>query len=408
MLKGLMHKNIFKLPYSVGVHVHIMPDGEKVIKAALIQNKGGKINLIKTFAHYNDLLNESKKFTSDYVYAVCITGKGIIEKSTNFYEDSGIINLNSIMPGVNEQSFDYNQLYTINQSELIVYLTRKVFVNEILKQLNNPEFVFTDFYLGEGVLQYLSLALGLNGDKNLILNNQQYLFSLNKLIKKEKASNENTNILFSNQPISEDYNAALAIALRYFIEPSETLSTTNQPTNENKQEQIKKSFFKKSLFISVISITILFFINFFISYLYTNKVNTCNDQLNQNAVVFNKLKQLKQEVNEKETFLEKNGLLNDSRLSLYADQIAAITPIEFILDQLSFNPIIKSNKIEEGLKFNSNHIRIQGRCNDTEKLSLWIEKLKDLKFNKKVSLENFVREKGESKGTFIIITQIRN
>jgi hypothetical protein len=147
----------------------------------------------------------------------------------------------------------------------------------------------------------------------------------------------------------------------------------------------------------------LMIINFMLFSTFFSKKNTLSTQVN---LVQSQLMQhdtLLKEVQQKKEFLLNAGLLDDSRLSFYADQIAIDLPTSITLTELNINPITK-NVTPEGDILNATNklIKMTGLCTQTTILNEWIKILEKKTWIKNTHLVNYSQLKSSDPGEFIL------
>jgi hypothetical protein len=160
-------------------------------------------------------------------------------------------------------------------------------------------------------------------------------------------------------------------------------------------------------------VLIFFFTILLINYLifdnYWNKKNELMAAVTLNQGELEKLESLKRQYAEKQTFLSKAGLLEVSKTSFYADQIAIDMPEQISLTGININPMEKktNESEEEGYFFIPRTVGIKGTCNKSAYVSEWINILKKKNWLNQVILINFNQDKELGLGIFNIELKLK-
>lgn len=409
MLNGLRHKDFFKTPYAVGIHIHQPAEGPALFCAVVVKNESGKLKIEEQFNNIEDLNKAVEKYTDSHTYLLSYTGRGVLEKKIFKQENEDHINLNAALPGASDKTFDYSVADTVIDEEKYVYLTRKEVIETMLGTFSTSEFKLFDVTIGEANANLLSLLLADQHSENqkINVNGKELIFNQGKLYKVNEATENTFHLNFGGVAINESNAIALSTALKYFSLPLDTIVSSNETVAQNCEDEKDKRLYKKSVFLFIISLTVLFFINFFVNYILQKNTNELTAEFSKNQAVINRLRRLTKEVNEKESFLKDNGLLTESRISYYADRIAATAPDDIRFDIFELNTRIKDAKQDDLFKFKSNNCKLEGECKKSVTLFNWVNELKKAKWTKEVKLINYTQDKSDYVAHFIMEIELK-
>jgi hypothetical protein len=117
---------------------------------------------------------------------------------------------------------------------------------------------------------------------------------------------------------------------------------------------------------------------------------------------------MKLQFEEKKDVLDKNGLLQASRISYYSDKIAASLLNNIRLTKLESFPMKKISV--EGLEdyiFQNEKIIVSGTCEESIDFNSWERILKKMSWVKSVSIINYMQEKSGELAKFTIEIELK-
>ena len=96
-----------------------------------------------------------------------------------------------------------------------------------------------------------------------------------------------------------------------------------------------------------------------------------------------------------------NGWDQPSRMSLYADRIAALVPDDAALTTMKINPVNSNFMGGDGvLRFQRDTIEITGTCGDPVELNRFVNNLRNIRYFRDISIRSYSYKKEIGEGSF--------
>jgi Tfp pilus assembly protein PilN len=116
---------------------------------------------------------------------------------------------------------------------------------------------------------------------------------------------------------------------------------------------------------------------------------------------------LRNEVNEKKSFLTEAGWIESSKISFMADKIASTIPETIKLTEMSLYPKNDNLSVtQKKMVFDNHTVLVAGRCSKPTELNPWIKALKSFKWISNASVMNYIYDEKEKQGKFIVEVKI--
>ena len=321
-----------------------------------------------------------------------INGKGIIHKKVNVNEtDTPATLLNKILPNANLDEFIIQQT-PVNSNQVFVSVIRLNILTEIVEGLvKNKLTAIFGCFLGPFVVNALLPLM----DSNLI-NNEHLIIANHRLQIREQQITDITgtefaanNILIGNDTISQKTVIAFAGALTYFTGNQDDISNSAL-LNALKEEFIQKQKFELRGWVALAATFIILKVNYFVFNNYWSKNNEMNSQLLLTQSALQRYDTLKTEFAQKKEFLEQNGLLENSRTSYYADNLAKDLPGSIQWTSVNIHPLKKKKAGDESeiLQFENKMIAVSGNCQRSTELNEWMKQVKKQNWVNDITLVN--------------------
>lgn len=300
--------------------------------------------------------------------------------------------VSSAFPNLTLSDF-YFQIYTSSQNAF-VSVVRKEYVHAVLEEFVDKKINIVSFSIGfgnvNGVLPFL---------------NKQNVTTLSHQISFES----NTDTVIGVQPISD------SVLESYEVEGQQIQSThlvglglmINQLLSKNiigniidKNKELKKAyseqkFFKNGLLYGVGALLLILLVNAFVF----NRKFTQIQLLQEEKLVFDnhrkQLEQKKNNIKKKEALVQ--SILNTgfSKSSFFVDRVIQIKPNSILLNQLTYQPIVKSVKKNKKIELKEKVLKVKGTSNDKKEFNNWITQLENLDFIYNVIIEEYGLVKGK-------------
>ena len=402
-----LKKKILTLKQIAGLEIVFLPDDKLLLNLVSLKLKDG--NIIKEFESYNlsGIEQLKEKLSPSVPITLVINGKGILQKKIdgNFSIDQDF-DMRKLLPNLNPKDFfqQVDSFSTFNVASLMRY--------ELLQS------TFEKFR--EQGYKVLSISLGFSSIKTIlplltdkkpsiletacqnvtitedgIINYEPVDPVLSKEIPK-------TEYNLGNQYVRSNGLISFGAALNLFSNTVDNIQETNFIALKKEKVEYKNFlFFKAAAWGLLIFLATILLINFFV---YTHFYNKNKDILSiqqNSAEEVDQTKNLQSRINLKENFIQNSGWLKNSRLSFFADRIAAAVPDDILLTTMNIQPLASGSLTENGeLAFKKDTILITGTCNNALELNNFINKIKGIPEIKKATVINYSNKKENENSLF--------
>jgi len=142
-------------------------------------------------------------------------------------------------------------------------------------------------------------------------------------------------------------------------------------------------------------------INFFIynHYFSSNVQYSASQALTQAEE--KKAEKLESAIGSKERWISRYGWDRSSRLSLYADRIAALVPDDATLTVLKINPVHAGFASDNNpLSFQQDTIQLTGTCEDPAELNRFANNLRNIRSFRQIDIKSYLYKKETQNGVF--------
>lgn len=412
MFQKLRFENIIKNKVATGVEIILLPDGAYEINVVTLKRNKSEVVIESKLSDIKDIPALSNVIDKKSPIILVINGKGIIHRKVSLSEsDSLSAVLNKILPNANINEF-YIQKQNANDAPAFVSVVRALVLDDLIAELKNNMIAnIAQCYVGPFVI---STVLGLI-DKRIISNEFLAIGNFKLQIREDKIndvliSNERSKeiIKIGDDLLEEKFVIPFSAALSYFVGGEEGI------LNAETIDSVKENFKQKQKFQTIgwsllIVAFLILMLNYFAFNHYWQKSNEMNSELELNQSALKKYETLKAEYSQKKIFLEQNGLLENSRTSLYADKLAGSLPSSIQLLEMDIHPLKKkeASDISNALYFDNKIIKISGKCNRNTELNDWMTLLKKTTWIEDVSLLNYKQDNAKDDGVFYLEIKIK-
>lgn len=379
-----------------GVDLILLPEGQ-VWQACVLEERKGKIQLIKKGTSFGSLEEVSTFLEGDIPIALSISGKGILHKRLEkITEPEPSKLLAQAIPNAKASDF-YLQTHT-NSFYTFISIARKPVVEEIIGQFAalSLHLIAVSF----GGMAFVSTIPLLEEVSPVQAGEHQFELKKKEL---ERYSNNqtpsSTSLLISGESISNAQAIAYSTAFQQFL--PFPIEAEIPALVTAKEEYVQKQVFTK-LGWGVLS---FFLVLLLANYLVFSHLSKETERLSMATGLqksqLEQMNRLTKEVGEKEKFFKNEGWMQSSRASFYADRIAETVPESVLLTSLDINPLDQKSSREARKKlFEDGLIVITGHCKRPIDLNGWIKRLKDFTWAQKVDVENYSYDSGDKIGKF--------
>lgn len=369
-----------------GIEAVQLVDGSFVYNLVILERKKDTADFLFKQADINNIKELQKQLTLDIPIVLVLNIKGIIHRKTAQVFSSNQEALSSVLPTANAEDF-YIQQHNLAEGN-ILSIVRKSVIAETIAQFKSLDLTVLDIYLGSFLVEniYASIVY-----KDAIISTYTHNLSFEKdhLADYQISTTPSIeNSLIGDQQISNKLLVALAAAYQAFAQPFGQNMAIPQLTT------LQEDFLYKRLFRTLgIAILGFFFIGLLINFLlfssYQEQNNKLNFELGHKELALARRDTLKAQYREKMAVLGDQLQLEGSKVSFYADQLAASLPSTIQLTTLHIFPALKEdNYAEEGQvpQYQNSTIHLKGQCKGSVFYNNWKHSLEELHWIK--SLHN--------------------
>ena len=324
---------------------------------------------------FEDLETMGKSIKPSIPLFLTVNTKDVITKNArdSKLEDKALAN--SLFPNM-DYDLLYFEIYSLG-SERFVSIVRKNIVSDILNKLIALK------------VSIFSISIGLSGVRPLLdyINENEIVGTTYKLIK--EPPNKGITIANIEQEDDQFYNlSGLQVQNWYLLGFGSVASHLLLPTKTNSSmvalnEGLGAEVKNKKLLSLLTSSSVLLFlgvllINFLFFDHFRSSIQNLTDKQAINAKSLEQISQLKERVESKERRLEKALSTSNSKVSFYLDELGQTVPNTITLEEMVYQPLLKSKKDSNPIAYTLNEIRITGLTGNGVDFSQWVAEMERL------------------------------
>jgi hypothetical protein len=402
---GVIEQKVIQINKASGIEIIIQEEDRFVIHLVTASRKGNNVLKDNEEIGLGTLSELKDKINPGIPVSVVINGKGVLVKRVASTVDSGIIH--SVIPNANPNEF-YYELSELQEGRVIAII-RKETVDKILRQLKTLD------------LKIISVSLGFNAINNILpfFNHSSKFTIESDSLTLEVVSNKVIDFEKKQLTVINKYQDEEYLIANQYLKPSTIISFSaatglladdlkysgginGQVMNLERKEYRFYKLFKAASWTLLIFVLLILLINFIIynNYYHKNVELAETEVLSGNAT--SKTTSLKQEVIQKEKFLLASGWTTTSRISLYADRIAAVLPQNIVLSSMQIFPMRVNSDEPNIIDFRTDAIIITGKSDDPVEINQFLNSLKLLPQFKEANLKDYMVRNESEGGLFTI------
>lgn len=410
MLKQLEH--ITKSKSVAGLEIVILPDGGYQLQLIILKKQQSTLvsttqrSALSTFADAKAAIDPKTPLM------IVINGKGIIHRKVHTSEqEPPTALLNKLLPNANVDDFII-QKTPLHAAEAFVSVIRLTAFQAIIEELISSGLTnVVACFLGPFVITNLFPVVepSFFNSPFVDISNFRLQLSDQQITGMESTSNTPTGMVkIGNERFTYEMLLPFAAALAYFTGDRNDVFNS-QALNQLKEEFRQKQKFELRGWTLLITTFLILIINYFVFDHYWTQNKEMTAQLESTQAALNQYEKLKAEYGQKQQFLKENGLLENSRTSYYADQLAAQLPVSIQLTGLNIHPLKKKKAGEEdkGFVFENQRILVSGNCQQNTALNEWMKKVKKFPWVEEVALLNYTQDNLKENGVFLLEIKIK-
>lgn len=415
MLNKFGFENISKSKSATGLEIIILADGTYEINVVVLKKNKSTLVTEKQKAGIISFEEAARIVDSNSPIILILNGKGIIHKKVSVEEnDTPAKSLNKVFPNANLNEFNIQETRVTSISQTYISIIRSSVLNEVIEKLKTNKLTnISGCSLGPFVVNNLLTLINKKSINNELLpiSGFQLKISEQEITEIENAASNNHSdpILIGDENVPANLVIAFAGAISYFVGSADGI-INSETINDLKEEFVQKRKFELRGWTLLVTVLLILIVNFFMFNNYWSKRNQMGEALTVNQSAVERYDMLKKEVTQKNEFLEKNGLLESSRTSFYADKLAESLPLSIRWTDVNIHPVKKkqASEISEGFFFENKMIRISGKCQRSTDLNGWMKEVKLKPWISSVTLLNYTQDNETDDGLFLIEIKLNN
>ncbi|MHC1705780.1 MAG: hypothetical protein AB9846_17900 [Tenuifilaceae bacterium] len=381
MLNAIQHIGFIRGSYVVGVQASFRSNNQSCIYHLIAVKKyKGKVSIVKQIIDITSIEELVKHIPKNTPLVICIDGKTIIHKFIQ--EEVGDNGLNFVLPNANKDDF-YVQTSSINDGAYISVIRREV-VTDLLERFSQLKVVPALIFLGPFINSYTTFLHSSNSKLKtefweIIASSEQVIYN--------PISNSDSNfVLMNGEKVRDFCLPAYALSVAYLADIEIPEVDISRALKED--FQFKRAVWLGGWFLLTL-VFIILVINFLFYSSYHDKYQNLNNLLQQNQSLLSRNEELKVKYTQKRRFIERSGLLETSRLSLYADRIARLVPDSVQLTNILIAPVLDKIRSDKSITFDENSIVVSGKCYNSRYFNNWKDDLKKELWVKTILINQF-------------------
>ena len=344
--------------------------------------EGGCFVLSKGEVNFDsDIKSFKKEDLTKVPIVLTIEGKGVLHKFVETSIDR--IKLRNVIPNIKEEDFYIN--CTPNENGTWVSIVRKDLVSKVLEDKNLSINNVIDLHLGPTGIQWLS---EISEDLPSFIGASELIYRNNQLesIRKSSSGHLKNRLIFG---VDLEFNKHLAFvgALVSFLHKNSIHK--NEFWTKNALNLKDKKVFQNTVKLTLGILLFVFMGNMVFNQVLNGSYNEKVALALKHTDLLNQASALQNEEQLKKEFIQKLGLEVNPQFAFFSDEIGATVPQSIQLNRLVLNPLKKSIRKEKLIEFEKEVIEISGFCKSSQICNEWVQKLRTLKWVKKIELVEF-------------------
>lgn len=400
---------ILQIRRAYGLEVSFLPGDELAIQLVTVRLEKSKV--IKESERHSiaTVADLAKLIPSGAAVAVTVNGKGVVHKKISAEDGTNKI-FEKALPNANPVDF-YVEIgyYELNRS---VFIVRRTQLDSIVEQLLRGKYKVLALSLGVADLRYLMPFLNLDSGSGEI--------KTNHFMVQSDPQRRITDIAASAFPAGEvrpriEYSIGnqyvFSTGLMAFASAMGLLTgsaysgegISNDRVAGERMEYRYSRYFRAASWSLLGGVVTLLLISFLLYNHYAGRNEEDAATQLQLESQQQKAKQLEDGLVSKEKFISRFGWDHSSRLSLYADRIAALAPEEAVLTSMKINPVNTAAFSDNGLiSFQQDTIEVTGTCDDPAELNRFVNNLRNIRDFRDISVKSYMYKKEIQSGIFFM------
>ncbi|MFH0894967.1 MAG: hypothetical protein V2A54_11090 [Bacteroidota bacterium] len=373
------------------VELHFTGEETYESRLTIIEKAKGELKILAEKESDNAVASFKSIIPSGAPLFLALSGKGILIKKEKTEEgETRESILQRILPNAAADELIF-QIVSSRKADSMICVTRKTIIdkaNEIIKPLKAS---LAHIFLGPSPINPLMNYF--HDEKNISIGYYSCSFSNSEMTECSVSEKpESGDIKIEGEKIPYSRLIALGCGQQYF--GNELFKQMHDPFLKPIHEEYLHGRFIKSFGAACLVLIFAILLgNYFLFESYKKKLDSISGEVTQYDELFGKLDTLTNNLQEKKQFLEKSGLLSPSRISFYADRLAASLPAEIKLTRMNLQPVeLNEDNKDDAMKLKTGCIVITGTTGSSVALNNWIRIIKSYEWAGQVLLQSYMQE----------------
>ncbi len=381
----------------VAIEAEMTGEGSLRFQVVRFTRKKNTIDFRTDTAAYTDTESLLAALKKDKVLLLIFTGRGVVTKTFAPEPENGKIALTRVIPNASEEEFFVQQVHSATQA--FVTVTRRKTWEELLHELTGKGFILADVWLGPvcaAGIKALLPGTALNLPRHLLQFDAQGLCAL-----QAREESPVADLLIDGKKVQAASLTALGGGFGYYAPTLEHTPIDSELLTLSQKELRQKQLFRKAGAGLLAVFMLILLGNYFAFSHYSERYKLLEEQLSVHTSELEMLNQLKKELAEKRSMVERSGIFNHMKLSFFADRLAMQVPSSIRLTDMQINPLQgRKLKANEKATFGLGTILLAGKVSRSTDLNEWIHTIKAQEWTKEVTVLNYSQAIGEHTASF--------
>ena len=345
-----------------------------------LKRKKQELDILKkdVFTNFDDLILALK--SCKHLFLIINSDKVLI-KMVHFTHIAKESVVKTAFPNISINDF-YYEVFD-NGTSSLVSICRKEVVHETVILFQEKGISVIQFSLGNTSFQKLLPFLN---DFHFHSSNGVFEVKDHKVIEWSKSKESSKNYDVNGLTVTSNQLLPLAGIVSY-------CNGIDQSLEQKVQRNLVIDYQQKRIFqlgtrlgLGFLFITLI--INFLLFNNYNTQVSELKSELAMNEVYKKQLLRVKDLVTKKKRMVERMNSVSNSRVVWYFDEIAKSVPRTISLDQLEYQPLLRSIKKDKPITYETNKMIVAGVTKDDSDLTYWINLLEKKDWIQKVTIKD--------------------
>ena len=426
MFEAIKNK-ILEVRRACGVEVSLLNGGDLAIQAVLVKLQKHVVVKEKEVHSLGSAEALGKHVSAGTPLAVVLNGKGILHKKIPLEALIGNV-FETVLPNGNPADF-YMEICPY-EGWASVYLVRRAVLDKVVDELARCNLRVLSVSMGVTVLQNLMPYLNLEKDMDQIRTNHFLLridparrvMDIESLAYPVEEARPTLEYSIGNHYVFSRGIMAFGAAMGLFagagvFDGADGGSAPaggsggyggaagggiiNDTIRSAREDYTYFNYFRAATWSFLGFVFAVLLINFFIynHYFSSNEQYSASQALTQAEE--KRAGKLELVIGSKERWISRYGWDRSSRLSLYADRIAALVPDDATLTVLKINPVHAGFASDNNpLSFQQDTIQLTGTCEDPAELNRFANNLRNIRSFRQIDIKSYLYKKETQNGVF--------